>query len=391
MTNSCPNVLTLLIIEDAAFDRAVYRRYLQSNPDSTYHFLEAETLEEGLDIWRSQHPQFVLLDLRLPDGDGLEFLEIIAEEGTSNQAPVIVLTGQGDEQTAVQAMKLGASDYLVKGDLTPAHLIKSVTQVIDAFITKQNLARSQQQEVFLSQIALRIQNSLDLQDILTTTVQEVQAFLNTDRVVVYQFQPDWSGEIVAEAVIPPWTSCLHTQINDTCFQENQGGCYQDGQIYVITDVDQADLTTCYRQLLKQYQVRANLVIPILLTEQKETRSKTLWGLIIAHQCSQPRQWQEMDCQLLQRLSVQLAIAIRQAELYQSVRHQETHLRLAQRIGKIGSWELNVKTRQLTWSAEKRHIFGLCPTAAQPTVEDSLNRIHPDDRNQLQQCLERAIA
>ena len=380
------------MVEDARFDRATYRRYLQSHSEQSYRFLEAETLEEGLNLWRVQQPQLVLLDLILPDGDGLEFLEAIAEEGTDCKVPVIVLTGGGDEQTAVQAMKLGASDYLVKGNLTPASLVKSVMQVMDSVATKQKLARSRQQETLLAQIALRVRQSLDLKEVLNTTVQEVQQFFAADRVLIYQFNPDISGEIVAEAVIPPWKKCLHTHINDPCFQENRGGVYREGRISAITDIDHADLSECYRQLLEQFQVRANLVVPIILTDQKNTaqETSTLWGLLIAHQCSGPRQWEETDYQLLQRLSVQLAIAIGRAELYQSLRKWDTHLRMAQRIGKIGSWELEVKTGQLTWSAEKFHIFGLSPATATPSLEELWQWIHPEDRDRHQQAIRTAI-
>ena len=107
--------ITLLIIDDSKSDRLTYSRYLQSDTEKNYRIIEAETLEAGLGIWRSQPPDIVLLDLNLPDGDGLEFLEAINDHA-DEKVPVMMLTGQGDEKMAVNAMKLGAADYLVKGD-----------------------------------------------------------------------------------------------------------------------------------------------------------------------------------------------------------------------------------------------------------------------------------
>jgi len=69
--------VTLLIIDDSEGDRLTYSRYLQSDSAKTYRIIEAETLEDGLELWRSQQPDIVLIDLNLPDGDGLEFLEAI--------------------------------------------------------------------------------------------------------------------------------------------------------------------------------------------------------------------------------------------------------------------------------------------------------------------------
>ena len=125
-------ITTILIVDDSETDRATYVRYLQLETDHSYRIIEAETLEEALELWRSRSPDMVLLDLKLPDGDGLDLLECISEGNIDRRSPVIVLTGQGDEQTAVRAMKLGASDYLEKKDITAISLSISVSQVRDS-------------------------------------------------------------------------------------------------------------------------------------------------------------------------------------------------------------------------------------------------------------------
>ncbi|MDA0268245.1 MAG: hypothetical protein O3A14_15120 [Cyanobacteria bacterium] len=79
----------------------------------------------------------------------------------------------------------------------------------------QKLRRSQRQETLIGEMALRIRQYTQLDAIATAIVEEVQHFLAADRVVVYQFQPDMSGTIVAEAVVTPWLPCLNVQINDT--------------------------------------------------------------------------------------------------------------------------------------------------------------------------------
>jgi DNA-binding response OmpR family regulator len=307
--------IKLLIVDDSISDRVTYARYLQSDSENTYHIIESETLEEGLELWRSQQPDIVLIDLNLPDSDGLEFLEAINIYHAGKRVPVIVLTGQGNEKMAVNAMKFGAADYLVKGDITAKSLTTSVKQVLRETVLSRQLMRSQQQQILISAIALRMREFLNLEDISNAVVKEVRQFINADRATIYQFNPDMSGKIVAEDIVSPWLSCLNIQVKDTCFRENLGGAYCEGRVFVANDIYAANLTDCHIKLLERFQVRANLVVPILLPNVEQ---RTLWGLLILHQCSAPRVWEETDIQLLQQLSVQLAIAIKQAIAYQQV-------------------------------------------------------------------------
>ncbi|MFN9763062.1 MAG: PAS domain S-box protein [Pseudanabaena sp.] len=222
---------------------------------------------------------------------------------------------------AVNAMKLGAADYFVKGDITAKSLTTTVKQVLRETLLSQQLRRSQQHQIFISEIALRIRESLNLEDISHSIVKEVRQFINADRAAIYKFTPDMSGTIVAEDIVSPWLPCLNMQVEDTCFLENLGGAYREGMFFVANDIYAANLTDCHIKLLERFQVRANLVVPILLPSVEQ--QTTLWGLLILHQCSAPRIWQESDIQLLQQLSVQLAIGIKQAIAYQQVQTELT--------------------------------------------------------------------
>ena len=120
----------IMLVDDSEVDRAVYRRYLQSDGDSEYRFIEAETGEEALEIYPQSQPDILLLDYLLPDLDGLEWLALWQEQYGDHLCPVIVLTGQGDENIAVQFIKMGAADYFVKGQITAAKLKLSVNNAI---------------------------------------------------------------------------------------------------------------------------------------------------------------------------------------------------------------------------------------------------------------------
>jgi signal transduction histidine kinase len=118
----------ILIVDDSPEDREVYKRMLAQDPEHQYEFLEAETGEEGLRLARDERPDCLLLDYRLPDVDGLEFLSHMPAE---KLMPVIVLTGQGSEAVAVEAMKGGAQDYLLKGAVARDRLQHAVHNAIE--------------------------------------------------------------------------------------------------------------------------------------------------------------------------------------------------------------------------------------------------------------------
>ncbi|CAN1213335.1 histidine kinase [Tumidithrix helvetica PCC 7403] len=171
------------------------------------------------------------------------------------------------------------------------------------------LQEQAKRERLIVRISERVHSSLDLQDILNTAVIEVRSFLKCDRIIVFQFEPDWSGTIVAESVGEGWRKSLSNQIKDSCFQAQAQELFASGRNLAVGNIYDTDYTPCHLNLLEQYQVKANLVVPILV-------SGKLWGLLIGHQCTDYRSWLPEELTLLNEISIQLAIAIQQATAYQ---------------------------------------------------------------------------
>lgn len=133
-------------------------------------------------------------------------------------------------------------------------------------------------------------------------VDGARAILHTDRVIIYTFNPDWTGTITAESVAPEWVPLLGSQIIDTCLRDNKAALYKNGRVCIINDIYQAGLSDCHIKLLEKVQVKANMVVPILEDER-------LLGLLIAHQCDQPRVWQPNEIDVLVQLAAQLALRL----------------------------------------------------------------------------------
>ncbi|MGQ4647598.1 PAS domain S-box protein [Lyngbya aestuarii] len=182
------------------------------------------------------------------------------------------------------------------------------------------LLRQDLQRQLFADISLEIRQSLELETILQTTVTEVRRILHVDRVLVYQLRADGSGSIVTEAVVPECRSILGEEIYDPCFAKSHLQKYRQRRIRTIDDLEHSQIEICYAQMLRGLDVRANLVVPILQRD-------VLWGLLIAHQCSSPRQWQNFETGLLCQLADQVGIALSQSQLLEQ--ETQTKQQLAQ--------------------------------------------------------------
>ncbi|MFQ3614192.1 MAG: PAS domain S-box protein, partial [Cyanobacteriota bacterium] len=176
------------------------------------------------------------------------------------------------------------------------------------------LLQEAERERLLGSLLQRSRQTLDLDQILQTTVAEVRQCLQVDRVMIYQLQELSGGVVIAESVQEPWPSQLGRSVWDAYFQADP--CYRkycQGFVQALGDVRAAHLDPCYQELLDSFQAQANLVVPI-----RENASEELWGLLVAQHCRAPRFWEGWEIRLLQQLADQLAIALQQAQLYEQV-------------------------------------------------------------------------
>ncbi len=150
---------TILIVENSLSVRALYRNYLLADNYYHYRILETETLEAGLNCWRSQNSletiDLVLIALVLPDGSGLKFVESIKAEYSYPELPIIVIAEQDDRNLIVQSVKLGIRDYLNKAEITKNILLRSVASALKELELAQQCQINQQiaqREVWLKKI-----------------------------------------------------------------------------------------------------------------------------------------------------------------------------------------------------------------------------------------------
>ncbi|MEH2040025.1 ATP-binding protein [Nostoc sp.] len=199
---------------------------------------------------------------------------------------------------------------------------------------QETLQQQFEQQRLVMEMTQRIRRSLNLQDILQTTVDEVRHFLECDRVTIFQFYPGWGGTIVIESVAPEWMALLPLQIHDPCIGEENVEPFKQGLVTAKTDIYTAGISPCHVEFLESLQVRANLVVPVSVGDE-------LWGLLAAHQCKAPREWQSSEIALLRQLGAQVSIAIQQAALFKQLQTELTERKQAE----IDLQQLNTELEQ----------------------------------------------
>ncbi|NEQ34822.1 MAG: GAF domain-containing protein [Okeania sp. SIO3I5] len=205
------------------------------------------------------------------------------------------------------------------------------------------LTISVEQQKALARVIKRIRITLDLQEIFQVTATEVRQLLKADRVAVFRFYPerDWEGEIVSEDVANEWESTLGVEVYDYCFGTNFAVDYQKGRVQAVADIYAAGLSDCHIKILERFQVRANLVVPLLKsTEQGEIPE--LWGLLCIHQCSKPRYWQYYEIDFVQQIADHFGVALQQEDVFKQVERQAAELAMS---------------REKEKSAERQKIVG----------------------------------
>lgn len=187
-----------------------------------------------------------------------------------------------------------------------------------------------EREKLLNAIAQRIRQTLNLYDILNTTVAEVRELLKCDRVLILRIYPDRVGQVISESVDCHYPQILGEVFRDNCFPNNGYKLYSGGNARLISDVNNDLTISCLRELMEKLKVKSKLIIPLLQEEQiieNEVFSTPdhLWGLLIAHQCSDYRQWQDWEADFLTSLGTQVAIAIHQSLLYEKLKKANQEL------------------------------------------------------------------
>jgi diguanylate cyclase (GGDEF)-like protein/PAS domain S-box-containing protein len=171
--------------------------------------------------------------------------------------------------------------------------------------------------------ALQIRQATETQKVLATTIEELRKILNAERVLLYHFDADGMGIVLEESLSGNWPIMQGKHVIDPCFVKYWKPFYEQGRIQATADIYADGLSQCHIDFLAQFQIRANLVVPVLrmatgILHTDATgvahKSDRLWGLLAVQQCSGPREWQSSEISFVDQIASQMELAIYQSEL-----------------------------------------------------------------------------
>jgi GAF domain-containing protein len=199
----------------------------------------------------------------------------------------------------------------------------------------------------LTEVVGKIRSSLDIDLILKMICQEVRNLLRVERVAVYRFNEDWSGEFISNfgLVEPQWDSINPFGQNlvwqDTHLQDTKGGRYRNNENFAVSDIYQAGHSRCHLDILEQFKIRAYALTPIFV-------GRDLWGLLAAYQHSDSRQWDAVEVEFLAQVASQLGVALQSSDLLRQTQLRADELQQAAEQRRI-LFDLVVKIREsLSW-------------------------------------------
>jgi methyl-accepting chemotaxis protein len=235
---------------------------------------------------------------------------------------ITVIRIQSRRLTAPLQALSDAAEQVASGDLEGIALSSNITEIdtlaqtlnhlvaqVKHSLSEQTTA-AEQARLLADITGVRALDDPDVRQVFNKALESARCILGVDRMVIYRFNPDWSGFISHEAVAAGLPRALNNEIEDACIPEELLDAYRNDRVVPTPDVFNAGFHPRHLQLLERLQIKANLVVPILNQGQ-------LFGLLIAHHCQQIHPWKVTETSFLRQLAVQLGIILDRVALLQS--------------------------------------------------------------------------
>ena len=322
---------TILIVDDQPNNIRTLSALLTGEGYKVRKALNGET---ALEAAHALPPDLILLDIMMPQMSGYEVCSALKASIDTREIPIIFLSALSDISDKTEAFAAGGLDYITKPFQVEEVLLR-VSHQLTIYSQRQELVeqndrlqqeiaqhqkseaviqRQAQQERLLSELIRHIRQSLKLDEILTISVEEIRHLLQVDQALIFQFDSDWRGKVVAESVNTTGFSLLEQTFDSLPWMQSWQELFDQGQHDIDAHV-YSNLQINYAELLGIPQIRASLSFPIW-------HSNKLWGIAVAHHYFTPHTWADWEVDFLRQCTAQLAIAIQHSELYH---HLETQV------------------------------------------------------------------
>ncbi|GAB4488883.1 MAG: hypothetical protein OHK006_19860 [Thermodesulfovibrionales bacterium] len=358
MTGSSKISQTVLIVDDEEVWRSLLGEVLSRY---RYRTIAASCGAEAIRLFAAERPDAVILDLRLPDMDGIGVLKELIR--INSDAPVVIISGYGDIPAAVEAMRAGAGDFIAK-PINRHLLLHAIQRVITEARQKQEIRDlTAQRDASESRYRILVETAQDL--IWSVDTDGRITFVNKAAHVVYGYE---DGELTGRSFI------------DYIVPEDRNRVLASFQGMLQTGAEVRGLEfTAFAKNGSRVVMSTNSAAlrndrGVIMGIMGSSRDITLQK----QREEQMRQYQKD----LETLVQQRAAALRESE---------ERLRLAQQGANVGIWDRDIPTGKVNWTAELEVLYGYEPGAFPGSSAGFIDRVHPDDRADIENKRDEAIA
>jgi signal transduction histidine kinase/DNA-binding NarL/FixJ family response regulator len=309
----------ILLVEDNSGDARLLREALKEVPNYQFDLEHVERLNQALQRLRGEHFDVVLLDLSLPDGQGLDNLAPVRDAAPS--VPILVLTGLDDEEVAVRALRVGAQDYLVKGQTDGSSVVRAIRYARERKDTEEQIQRHLKRISALRDINLAITSTLDLRTILDVLLEKIDLSFNyAVATTVRLFNP-------RTGFLEP-VACRNLDPNAWKAEDWKSGgdipkmVFESQAPITIANV-QAEPRTKNHEIFRKQGLFSYLGIPLIAT------GKPLG--VLEFYAREEHRFSDQEIGFLNTLADQAAIAIQNSQLHEETKRQAQALEKSNKV------------------------------------------------------------
>jgi len=330
--------IRVLLVEDNPADVRLVQEMLIQSTDARFKITHADRLAKALASLKEEPFDVILLDLSLPDSQGLETFKQI--QAAVSQLPIVVLTYHQDEILAIQTMKMGAQDFLTKGNGEERFLSRAIRYAIERKQTEERLRESNEQYRGL--------------------------FENNPTPMWIFDHPSTSFVSANEAAVRHYG-------------------YSREEILAMTPGDPAAPEEIASLL--RYGSRSDPKSDPDLAGSGEWTLRTKEGTLINAEIT----WSRIRFNGKEAWLISAHDISDRKRIEETLKRSERQLAETERLTRLGSWRWDILSNQVTWSDELYRILSLKPQSGEISFETHLSHIHPEDREQVRAAIDQALA
>ncbi len=311
----------ILLIEDNPADARLLREVLQEiDYRPRFVFTHVERLDEGISRLKRERYDAVLLDLSLPDAHGLETVARMQRE--VDTVPIVVMTGLDDNATALDAVRMGAQDYLIKGEIDGRSLARALDYAIERKWFQEMKQRQIAGNMALKDINVALTSSLDLTKVLETLLGKVSGLMPNFAIAVSLLNKNSSALDLLSSRNFPEQEWIEAVAQANGWEDLAANVFRTKSLVIVQDI-QHDPRVDDVEFYCKHGLSGYLGVPLIVGEQ-------ILG-VLSFYSRNSHIFESEEVAFLSTLASQASMAIRNSQVYGDIKQLACDLERANHV------------------------------------------------------------